>query len=153
MRATARKTWSCGRRAGFIGRVLSNPAQQPIRSRPSTPDGRRGRITPVEAKEILYQAVPYVGIAKVLDFIHATNEVLRARGVELPLEGQSTTTPETRYERGLALQKEIFGDRIDRMYEASPTGQRHIQELLSANCFGDYWTRRGLDTKTRELLT
>src|SRR6266545_5413981 len=63
-------------------------------------------VTPVEAKEILYQAVPYVGIAKVLDFIHATNEVLQARGVELPLEGQSTTTPETRYERGLALQKE-----------------------------------------------
>lgn len=50
-------------------------------------------VTPVEAKEILYQAVPYVGIAKVLDFIHATNEVLQARGVELPLEGQSTTTP------------------------------------------------------------
>ncbi len=110
-------------------------------------------VTPVEAKEILYQAVPYVGIAKVLDFIHATNEVLQARGVELPLEGQSTTTPETRLERGLALQKEIFGDRIDRMYEVSLADQRHIQRFLSANCFGDYWTRRGLDTKTRELLT
>ena len=57
-------------------------------------------VTPVEAKEILYQAVPYVGIAKVLDFIHTTNEVLRARGVELPLEAQSTTTPETRRARG-----------------------------------------------------
>jgi 4-carboxymuconolactone decarboxylase len=110
-------------------------------------------VTPVEAKEILYQAVPYVGIAKVLDFIHATNEVLRARGVELPLAAQSTTTPESRRARGLALQKELFGDRIDRMYEAAPAGQRHIQEFLSANCFGDYWTRNGLDTRTRELLT
>jgi 4-carboxymuconolactone decarboxylase len=110
-------------------------------------------VTPVEAKEILYQAVPYVGIAKVLDFIHATNEVLQARGVELPLPGQSTTTPETRFERGLALQKEIFGDRIDKMHEASPANQRHIQRFLSANCFGDHWTRSGLDTKTRELLT
>jgi 4-carboxymuconolactone decarboxylase len=110
-------------------------------------------VTPVEAKEILYQAVPYLGIARVLDFIQATNEVLQSRGVKLPLEGQSTTTPETRLERGLALQKEIFGDRIDKMYEASPANQRHFQEFLSANCFGDYWTRSGLDTKTRELLT
>ena len=27
-------------------------------------------VTPVEVKEIVYQAVPYVGIAKVYDFIH-----------------------------------------------------------------------------------
>jgi len=110
-------------------------------------------VTPVEAREILYQAVPYVGIAKVLDFIHATNEVLTARGVALPLAGQSTTTPETRFDRGLALQEEIFGDRIDQMYQAAPAGQRHIQRFLSANCFGDHWTRSGLDTRTRELLT
>src|SRR3954467_15586221 len=32
-------------------------------------------VTPVEAKEVLYQAVPYIGIAKVFDFLHATNEV------------------------------------------------------------------------------
>ncbi len=53
-------------------------------------------VTPVEIKEILYQSVPYVGIAKVLDFIHATNEILQSRGIQLPLEGQSTTSPETR---------------------------------------------------------
>src|SRR6266581_9138386 len=53
-------------------------------------------VTPVEIKEIVYQAVPYVGMAKVFDFIHATNEVLTERGVPLPLPGQSTTTPETR---------------------------------------------------------
>ncbi len=102
-------------------------------------------VTPVEAKEILYQAVPYVGIAKVLDFIYATNEVLQARGVALPLEGQATTTPETRLEQGLARQKEIFGSQIDKMYAAAPDDQRHIQIFLSANCFGDTWTRRGLD--------
>jgi len=110
-------------------------------------------LTPVEIKEILYQAVPYVGIAKVFDFIHATNEVLESRGVKLPLEGQASTSPETRYEKGLALQKSIFGDMIDKMYRESPEGQIHIQKLLSANCFGDYLTRKGLDIKTRELLT
>jgi 4-carboxymuconolactone decarboxylase len=66
-------------------------------------------VTPVEAKEIVYQALPYVGMAKVFDFVHATNEVLNERGVALPLRGQSTTTPETRAEKGLAIEKQIVG--------------------------------------------
>ena len=47
-------------------------------------------VTPVAVKEIVYQAVPYVGMAKVFDFIHATNEVLTQRGVKIPLPAQST---------------------------------------------------------------
>jgi len=110
-------------------------------------------VTTVEIKEILYQSVPYVGIAKVIDFIYATNEIFTERGIELPVEGQSTSTTETRYEKGLALQKAIFGEMIDKMYESSPKNQLHIQKYLSDNCFGDYLTRTGLDIKTRELLT
>lgn len=110
-------------------------------------------VTPVEVKEILYQSVPYVGIAKVVDFIYLTNEIFTERGIELPLEEQSTTTRETRFEKGLALQKSIFGEMIDQMRENAPKGQEHIQDFLSANCFGDYYTRNGLDLKTRELLT
>jgi 4-carboxymuconolactone decarboxylase len=110
-------------------------------------------VTPVEVKEIVYQAVPYVGMAKVFDFIHATNEILESRGVQLPLEGQSTTSPETRFDKGLTVQKAIFGETIDQMVAASPANQIHIQQYLSANCFGDFLTRTGIDVKTRELLT
>lgn len=110
-------------------------------------------VTPVEIKEVLYQAVPYVGMAKVTDFVGVTNDFLASRGVKLPLESQSTTSPETRFEKGLALQKSIFGDRIEQMHRTAPANQRHIQQYLSANCFGDYQTRTGLDVKTRELLT
>lgn len=110
-------------------------------------------ITPVEIKEILYHAVPYVGIAKVIDFIGVANDFLAANGISLPVEAQSTTSPETRYERGLALQKKIFGERIDKMYAAAPDNQKHIQRYLSANCFGDYQTRKGLTVQQRELLT
>ena len=39
------------------------------------------------------------------------------------------------------------------MYAQSPPDQLHIQRYLSANCFGDYLTRNGLDIKARELLT
>ena len=110
-------------------------------------------VTPVEVKEIVYQAVPYVGLAKVFDFLHATNEVLASRGIELPLPAQSTTTPDDRLEKGLRVQKAILSDRIDQMYAQSPQDQLHIQKYLSGNCFGDYLTRKGLDLKTRELLT
>jgi 4-carboxymuconolactone decarboxylase len=39
------------------------------------------------------------------------------------------------------------------MYASAPEDELHIQRLLSANCFGDHYTRTGLDIKTRELLT
>lgn len=110
-------------------------------------------ISPVEVREVLYQSVPYVGIARVIDFIYAANEIFTERGIKTPLENQSTTNPENRYEKGLALQKEIFGEMIDKMYQAAPKNQLHIQKYLSDNCFGDYLTRTGLDIKTRELLT
>jgi 4-carboxymuconolactone decarboxylase len=111
-------------------------------------------VTPVEVKEIVYQSVPYVGMGKVFDFIDITNDVLTERGITLPLEGQSTTTPETRFEKGLAVQKEIVGDEvIEQMYASAPEDEKHIQRLLSANCFGDHLTRKGINIKTRELLT
>jgi 4-carboxymuconolactone decarboxylase len=111
-------------------------------------------VTPVQAKEIVYQAVPYVGMGKVFDFLHATNDVLTARGVTLPLPGQSTTTPDTREEKGLAVQKQIVGaDTVDAMYAKAPADEMHLQRYLSANCFGDHYTRTGLDLPTRELLT
>ena len=111
-------------------------------------------VTPVEVKEIVYQAVPYVGMAKVFDFIRTTNEVLTERGVALPLPNQSTTTPKTRAEKGLAVQKQIVGDSvIEKLIESAPADQKHIQHCLSANCFGDHLTRTGIDVSTRELLT
>ena len=111
-------------------------------------------VTPTEVKEVLYQAVPYVGMAKAADFIAMANEVLEARGMALPLEGQSATTPADRFEKGLAVQRSIFGaEHIDGMRAAAPANQKHIQQYLSDNCFGDFLTRRGLDVKMRELVT
>jgi 4-carboxymuconolactone decarboxylase len=111
-------------------------------------------VTPVEAKEIVYQAVPYVGMAKVFDVLHATNDVVSERGVELPLPGQATTTPQTRFEKGLEAQKRVIGaERVDAMHASAPEDEQHIQRFLSANCFGDHLTRTGIDVPTRELLT
>ncbi len=111
-------------------------------------------VTPVEAKEIVYQAVPYVGMGRVFDFIHATNQALTDRGVELPLPEQSTTTRQDRYEKGRAVQERIVGtDRAQGMYDNAPDDEQHFQRFLSANCFGDHLARSGIDIPTRELLT
>lgn len=110
-------------------------------------------MTPVEAKEISYHAIAYVGMAKAYDCIVAANEVFVERGIELPLAGQATTDAETRFDEGLAVQRGIFGSAIDAAYENAPADQLHIQRFLSANCFGDYYTRGGLDVAERELVT
>ena len=111
-------------------------------------------VTPVEAKEIVYQAIPYVGMGKVFDFLHATNDVLTERGVALPLDGQAATTPATRGERGRAVQEQIVGaGRVQRMYASATADELHFQEFLSANCFGDHIARTGIGVPARELLT
>ena len=105
-------------------------------------------VTPVMAKEIVYQSMDYLGIGRVLPFLDITNEVLTSRGVKLPLEGQSTTTMENRLEKGAQTQADIFGEH---MLEAWKTG--HINRWLAANCFGDYYTRTGLTLAQREMIT
>jgi 4-carboxymuconolactone decarboxylase len=62
-------------------------------------------------------------------------------------------TPDTRFSAGIAVQKSIFGAGIDKMRQEAPKGQVQFQDFLSDNCFGDYYTRDGLDLKTREQIT
>ncbi|TPF86622.1 carboxymuconolactone decarboxylase [Bifidobacterium sp. UTCIF-37] len=112
-----------------------------------------GGVTPVQVKEIVYQAVAYLGFGRVLPFLNIVNEVLTDRGVTLPLEGQSTTTPETRAEAGERSQIEIFGEGMRGFATSGPEETRHINKWLADNCFGDYYTRDGLDTSHREMIT
>ena len=40
------------------------------------------------------------------------------------------------------------------MHKSTPQNQRHLlRDMLSAFCFGDVYTRKGLDLRTREILT
>lgn len=110
-------------------------------------------VSPAELKEVLYQATPYVGMAKVSDFVPATQEFLAKNGVALPLPSQAASTPETRYDVGLGKQVALFGEGMRNARDAAPANQRHIRDFLSANCFGDFVARGGLDDATRELLT
>lgn len=105
-------------------------------------------VTPVAVKEIVYQSVDYLGYGRMLPFLNAANEIMLERGIALPLESQSVTTFDDRLEKGIDAQAEIFGEH---MREAWKTG--HINRWLASNCFGDYYTRTGLDFAQREMIT
>ncbi len=110
--------------------------------------------TPEQIKETLYQCAPYIGLEKVQCALDEVNRAFQEAGVSAPLPGQSTVTEETRFEKGLAVQQEIFGaDTINAMRAAAPAERKHIQDYLSAYCFGDFYTRGTLDLKMRELIT
>lgn len=105
-------------------------------------------LTPVQVKEVVYQAFDYLGMGRAWPFLEITNAVLTDRGVELPLPGQITTDMEDRLERGAAAQAEIFGEHMREAWKAG-----HINRWLADNCFGDYYTRTGLTLAQREMVT
>ena len=110
-------------------------------------------VTPVEVKEIVYQASAYLGIGRIYPFLTITNEVLSEAGISLPLPGQAAATAETRREAGTQAQVDIFGENMRDFWKSGPEESRHINLWLADNCFGDYYTRTGLDYKQREMIT
>lgn len=112
------------------------------------PKALENGITPIAAKEIVYQAADYLGYGRMLPLLNAANEVLTERGVDLPLEEQSTTTLDDRLEKGIEAQVKIFGEHMKETWKSG-----HINRWLAENCFGDYYTRNGLELAERELIT
>lgn len=112
------------------------------------PKALENGITPVMVKEIVYQATDYLGYGRMLPFLSCTNEILAEQGVSLPIDGQATTTLDNRLEKGIEAQVEIFGEQMKDAWKAG-----HINRWLAANCFGDYYTRKGLTLSERELIT
>ena len=110
-------------------------------------------LTPVEVKEIVYQACAYLGFGRGRPFFDVVNDVLKEAGVSLPLEGQATTSIEDRVEKGEQAQVDIFGDGMKGFSSSGPEESRHINRWLSGNCFGAYYTRTGLDHRQRAMIT
>lgn len=111
-------------------------------------------ISPIAIRETIYQCAPFVGFPKTLNAIAAMDEVFAANGIALPLESSETVTEQDRLERGLALQTPVYGDEIKERYTWLPAEfAEAVPRFLTELCFSDFMTRKGLDGKTRELLT
>lgn len=112
------------------------------------PKALENGLSPVKVRECVYQAADYLGYGRMLPFLKAANDVFEEVGIELPLPSQSTTAPKNRLEKGIAAQVAIFGEGMNEAWKKS-----HINRWLADNCFGDYYTRTGLDLKEREMIT
>lgn len=109
----------------------------------------------IEIREAVYQCAPFIGFPKTLNAISTMNEVFTQNGITLPLDEQGTITDDSeRYEKGLEIQSPLYGTEIADRYEWLP-GEfaQAVPRFLTELCFGDFNIRKGLDGKTRELLT
>ena len=105
-------------------------------------------LKPEEIKEVVYQGTAYLGMARVHPFLMRTNEVFKAMGIKESRESRLTNTQETRQPTGTAAQTEIFGERMKEFWKGST-----VNYWLASNCFGDYYTRKGLTIPEREMIT
>ncbi len=112
------------------------------------PQALENGVTPIMVKECVYQATDYLGYGRMLPFLKETNTLFDRIGVGQPLPPQATVTGENRLEKGVAAQVAVFGERMNDAWRKG-----HINRWLAANCFGDYYTRTGLDLKQREMIT
>lgn len=109
--------------------------------------------TPIELREAIYQLAPFIGFPKTLNALSALNEVFKEKGIETPLKSTATVKEEERYEKGFAIQNPLYGDEIKQVLTGLPDDMgADVARFLTEVCFGDYYTREGLDIKTRELL-
>jgi 4-carboxymuconolactone decarboxylase len=59
----------------------------------------------------------------------------------------------TRFDRGLQVRKDVLGaDHVARSLGQSSEFTRPIQILVTEICWGDIWSRPGLDRRTRSML-
>lgn len=109
---------------------------------------------PEVIKEAIYQCTPYIGLGKVEDALDVVAAVFQQCDIVLPLNSGSTVHEDNRFEKGFDVQSAAFGrENIQANHDQAPQELKHIQNYLSAYCFGDFYTRKGLDLQQRELLT
>lgn len=63
------------------------------------------------------------------------------------------TTHTQTYEAGLQARKEVLGHaHVERSLGAVSEFSRPIQELVTEYCWGEIWTRDGIDRRTRSMI-
>jgi 4-carboxymuconolactone decarboxylase len=110
-------------------------------------------VSPIEIREAVYQCAPFLGFPKTLNGVAVINEVFADHGITLPLADQATVAEEERFARGQAIQHPLYGDEIRDSLASLPDDLKDVvPRLLTELCFGDFYTRSGLDVARRELL-
>lgn len=110
--------------------------------------------TPLEIREAIYTCAPFIGFPRTLNAIGVFNEVMVSNGIKLPLENAGTTNDENRHAKGLKIQTPLYGEEIKNAMSVLPKEYKTVvPDMVTDFCFGDFYTRRGLTLKQRELLS
>ena len=110
--------------------------------------------TPLEIREAIYGCAPFIGFPRTLNAVAVFNEVMQERGVKLPLEEAAGVTEEDRFAKGEEIQKHLYGDEVKQAMQTLPGVYKNaVPRLLTDFCFGDFYTRKGLSLRQRELLS
>jgi len=58
-----------------------------------------------------------------------------------------------RYEKGLTVRRAVLGEEyVNRSLDSATNFSRPMQELVTEYCWGEIWTREGLDRKIRSMI-
>lgn len=110
-------------------------------------------VTPEELRETMYLTAPFIGFPKMLNAVGTVNEVLKERGINLPLEKQGVVTEETRHQTGKDIQDKLYPGGISGVMAGMPGDMgKNVEQFLTDYFFGEIYSRSALDLKTRELL-
>jgi len=59
-----------------------------------------------------------------------------------------------KYQAGLRIRRAVLGDAYVEKAMANATAfNKPLQEMVTENCWGEVWTREGIDKRTRSLIT
>jgi len=110
-------------------------------------------VKPIEIREVIYQLAPFIGYPKVLNALDTINTVFKDGGIKLPLQNEATIADSERFAKGKEIQTPIYGEGMrQNMKDLPGEFAEAIPRILTESCFGDFYTRSGLDLKTRELM-
>lgn len=111
-------------------------------------------VAPVKLREAVVQTMAYSGLAYALEAESRLAAALAKKGLSVELPESGVATDADRFEKGIAVQKSIFGPAIDQMHQNAKPDEKFLTVTqLSGWCFGDAYTRKDLTLQTRELLT
>lgn len=110
-------------------------------------------IEPDSLKELVYQGTPYLGLGRVRPFLKTINRFFDIRGIRVSDDVRTTVGADNRLAAGETIQVKIFGEGMKGYAQSGPKETRHIRKWLTSNCFGDYYTRKGLNLRQREFIT
>jgi 4-carboxymuconolactone decarboxylase len=96
---------------------------------------------------------PFVLIAPPLDAT-SHDQPTTNPDTDIMLRAKETVLDKQTFEKGLALRRDMFGAELaDKAWASADDFNRPLEELVNQYCFGEIWSRPGLDRKTRSIAT